>query len=196
MSWHSCKVISLFPENVEGSRWGLQTPFSLLGLELTVLCDGWRQRPPPPQKRNLQAALPSGLFRFVATPLFPFFQVRLEEYLKRLQLSFHRKWNVELPTAQWQRNPWSLFLSTWTPTHAQTACTNTVWGISLGTGRALQELPPPHSSSSDHQHLTVEILLLSRLSGSQASLWVAKHPSLDSPKSSLFFVCQLLHLFT
>lgn len=150
----------------------------------------------PPQKRNLQAALPSGLFRFVATPLFPFFQVRLEEYLKRLQLSFHRKWNVELPTAQWQRNPWSLFLSTWTPTHAQTACTNTVWGISLGTGRALQELPPPHSSSSDHQHLTVEILLLSRLSGSQASLWVAKHPSLDSPKSSLFFVCQLLHLFT
>lgn len=152
--------------------------------------------PPPPKKRNLQAALPSGLFRFVATPLFPFFQVRLEEYLKRLQLSFHRKWNVELPTAQWQRNPWSLFLSTWTPTHAQTACTNTVWGISLGTGRALQELPPPHSSSSDHQHLTVEILLLSRLSGSQASLWVAKHPSLDSPKSSLFFVCQLLHLFT
>lgn len=60
--------------------------------------------------------------------------------------------------------PW--FLSTHTPTHAQTACKNSVWDISLGIGRALQELPPPCSSFSDHLHLAVDILLPPRFSGS------------------------------
>lgn len=131
-------------------------------------------------------------------PLFSSSQVRVEEYLKRLWCTHHRKWKVELPTAQWQRNAWSLFLSTYAPTCAQTACINNVWGISLGIGRALQELPPPHSSSLDHHHLTVEILLPPRCSGSQTTLLSYRAP-LPTLSLILFvlglFVCRLLDLF-
>ena len=108
----------------------------------------------------------------------PPFRWGWKEYLKKLWFSHHRKWNVELPTERWQRNPWSLFLSTHTPTRAQTACTNSVWGFSPGIGKALQELLPHHGSSSDHRHLTIKILLPPQSSGFQTTVWVTEHPSL------------------
>lgn len=179
MSWHSCKVISLFADCVEGSRWALHPPLSP-SVTWTDSCV-WRAETKKLHQKRVRTALPWRLLHSAVPPLFPSLQVRVEVYLKRLWFSHHRKWNVELPTVPWQRNPWSLFLSTYTPTRAQTACKNSVWGISLGIGRALQELPPPCSSSSDHRHLTVEILLPPRFSGTQTTHWVTEHPSLHCP---------------
>lgn len=195
MSWHSCKVISLFAESVERSRWALHPPSPPWGLVLTAVWDWQRQR--NFTRERVWTAVPRRLLHSAVSPQLSPFQVRVEESLTRLWFSHHRKWKAPLPTAQQQINPWSLFLSTYTPTRAQTACTNSVWGISLGIGRALQELPPLHSSSSDHRHLTMEILLPPRFFLDLRLPWELQDTppcTLLNPLCSLF-VCQLLHLF-
>lgn len=176
MSWHSCKVISLFAGSSEESHWVLHPPPLPRRPELTVLwwCVETKER--VWQTRLLC----QGSSSFLQQP-HPPAQVRVEEYLKRLWYSLHMKWNIKLPTARQQRNAWSLFLSTCTPTHAQTALHKPsvhVWDISLGIVRTLEELPPPHSSALDRQQFTVEILLSPRMSLSQTSHWSPFYTSL------------------
>lgn len=177
MSWHSCKVISLFAESVEGPRWALHPHLPLRDLNWQLYVMGGDKEI---HQKRVRTALLRRLYTFL--PCSTSFRWRWKSIWGDFWFFLHhRKWNVELPTVQWQRNPWSLFLSTYTPTRAQTACKNSVWGISLGIGRALQELPPHHSSSSDHRHLTAEILLPPRFSGSQTTHWFTENPSLHSP---------------
>ena len=108
-----------FSLSVDGSRWALQ---SLPPRDLTAVCDRWGTKKLS-QKRE-RGLLSLGDFSTLQLlPCSPPFRWGCS---KRLWLSHHRKWNVELQTAQWQRNPWSLFLSTYTPTHNQTACKNSV----------------------------------------------------------------------
>lgn len=129
MSWHLCKVITLFAGGVKRSHWALQPPPPSLP-QRPGLTAVWCVVKNNIIKRNCLDCSSRRLTLF-AVSLLPFFQQRVEVCLKRLWFYLYRKWNVELIIVQWQRNPWSLFLSTCTPTHAHTAGTNSIWGFCL-----------------------------------------------------------------
>lgn len=112
MSWHSCKVISLFVESVEGSRWALQDPLLLRDLNWQLCVTGGGKETSPKRECGLLCRGYSSTLQFLTCS--PPFRGKVEEYLKRLWFSHHRKWNVEPPRLRIDKeNPWSPFLSTY-----------------------------------------------------------------------------------
>lgn len=158
------KVISLLVRSLEGSRWASQDPLLLGDLNRQLRVTGGDKETPPKDSADPSAEDTPPLW---GSSLVPFLSGEGRGVFEGILVFTSQEMKRRAPDcAATKKSTAAVLKHIYTPTHSQTACKNSVEGTSLGIGRTFRELPPPHSASSDHHHLTVEILLPPRL-GSQ-----------------------------